>query len=175
LSRLYALGTGSFVLAGVSVGAKAPARSWVRRVAGHWLREHPEAHIEIANKPVTGNEAPLRSAAWEEVPGHRHHVFVCRGPRCSARGSAQTSDAVAKNLADRGLGDDDVLITQTGCLFPCNHAPVVVVHPDDSWYANTVPDEAARIVDEHLDGGTPIDTLRLSRSHGETNANEENT
>jgi len=167
LTRLYGLGTRSFVLAGITAGARAPARSWVRRVAGHWLREHPGARIELGGRPVTGNEAALHSPAWENVPGYRHHVFVCRGPRCSARGSAETSQSLAKALADRGLDDDDVLMTQTGCLFPCNHSPVLVVHPDDTWYAHIGPDETERIVDEHFVGGSPVEALRLTRSMGE--------
>lgn len=164
LDRLRTLGAHTFVLAGLSIGARAPARSWIRRVAAHWLREHPDASIELANKPVTGREAPLQSPAWEEVPKHRRQLFVCRGPRCSARGSAEVSAAFAKAMSDRELDDDDVLMTQTGCLFPCNHAPVVVVHPDDVWYGQVQRHEAERIVDEHLIDGLPIDASRLSRS-----------
>ena len=38
------------------------------------------------SRPVSGTEAPLTSAAWEDVPGHRHQLFVCRGPRCTGLG-----------------------------------------------------------------------------------------
>lgn len=169
LSQQYALGTTSFRLTGLSVATRAPARSWIRRVAGHWLRDHPDATIQISGKLVTGNEAPLQSSAWEHVPAFRHHVFVCRGPRCSARGSAETTAALSKAMADRGFDDNDALMTQTGCLFPCNHSPVVAVHPDDVWYGHVDHTEAERIVDEHLIGGVPVEPLRLPKGSQKEN------
>lgn len=145
LDRLHAAGTTHVELVALSLGA-ATARSWLRRVAGHWRRTHPEVAVVIDERPVTGAEAALSSAAWEQVPGHARHLLVCRGPRCSARGSAATLAAVEDELRRLGLGDDDVLVTQTGCLFPCNQAPVVVVHPDDAWYGSVTPERARAIV-----------------------------
>ena len=128
--------------------------SWVRRVAGHWLRERAaapfalelvpgiaagpdleavRAHLDLTPSPVTGSEAPLHSPAWEEVPEHAHHLLVCRGPRCSAQGAPETAAAIGTELRRRGWGDDVVLTTQTGCLFPCNQAPVVCTYPGGRW------------------------------------------
>jgi len=61
------------------------------------------------------------------------------------------------------LGDDDVLLTHTGCQFPCNHAPVVSIQPDDVWYGGVDPTAADRIVAEHLVEGTVVESLRLPR------------
>lgn len=136
LDELAATGVEEVTLvAAPSGGSVAPARSWLRRVAAHWVRDRGSAvTLTIADREVTGTEAPLTSPAWEHVPRHRRQVLVCRGPRCAARGAGDTAQALAGALRAHGLGDDDVLVTQTGCLFPCNHAPVVVVHPDDAWY-----------------------------------------
>ena len=35
-----------------------------------------------------------------------------------------------------------MLITHTGCQFPCNQAPVVSVQPDDVWYGGVDPEVA---------------------------------
>ncbi|MGB3485274.1 MAG: (2Fe-2S) ferredoxin domain-containing protein [Mycobacterium sp.] len=141
-------GTEVRLVAAPTAGAPAPSRSWLRRVAGDWLRQHPETLvIEVADRPVTGQEAVLSSPAWEEVPRHGRHVLVCRGPRCTARGAAATATALTEQLRARELGDEDVLVTQTGCLYPCNHAPVVVVHPDDQWWGPVSPDVAETLVD----------------------------
>ncbi len=165
LDRLAADGVRRVTLVGLALGAPT-ARSWLRRVAGHWLRAHPEMVVEVAGRAVTGTEAPLTSPAWEDVPGHTRHVLVCRGPRCSAQGSAATSTAIDEALREHGLGDDDVLVTQTGCLFPCNQAPVVVVHPDDHWYGGVGPDAARLLVGEHLVAGRPVTDRRLARRPG---------
>jgi (2Fe-2S) ferredoxin len=131
-----------------SMGGPAPARSWLRRVAGHWMRENPGAlAVRVPGGAVTGTEAKLSSQAWEQIPRHGRHVLVCRGPRCTAKGSAATADAINDQIRARRLGDDDVLVTQTGCLFPCNHAPVVVLQPDDRWWGPVYAEGARELVD----------------------------
>lgn len=155
------------------------AVSWVRRVAGAWLRDPvrhrdppavrvcqhvlrlgcaggrredlewchgglPDAVLDAWGwRQVTGAEAGLSNPAWQDLPSARYHVLVCRGPRCNAQGGQATAESLLAELGRRGATDDDVLVTLTGCLYPCNHAPVVVVHPDCTWVrlpADAVPD-----------------------------------
>lgn len=152
--------------------------AWFRRVIGHWLRgrdgssptvrlagpltstdtyaELLDAAIAGPTVPARSTTAPLASPAWEQVPGFARHVLICRGPRCSARGGPELAKALDTALEERGLGDDDVLVTQTGCLFPCSQAPVMAVYPDNAWYAGTVAERVERIVDQHLVGGEPV-------------------
>ncbi|MFD1858924.1 (2Fe-2S) ferredoxin domain-containing protein [Aeromicrobium camelliae] len=164
LDALAAEGATTVRLVRLPAHGPAPARSWLRRVAAHWVREHPGVEVEVVASAVTGREAPLESPAWEDLPGFRHHVLVCRGPRCSAKGSVETAQALSAALDSRGLGDDDVLVTQTGCLFPCNHAPVVAVHPDDAWYGPVHPADVDRLVEDHLIAGGRLEDLARPRS-----------
>jgi (2Fe-2S) ferredoxin len=156
--------------------------SWLRRIAAYWWRERaghrPEVEVGTSlasdaaelralvglTRAVTGTEPGLTSAAWEDVTEHRHQVLVCRGPRCTALGSDRTAEALIIELMRQGQGDDDVLITHTGCQFPCNQAPVVSVQPDDVWYGGVDPDLARRIAREHLVEGNPVETHRLPRT-----------
>lgn len=182
LTRLADGGADHVTLVGVSLGTMAPATSWLRRIASHWWRQQPEESrpvVEVATammrndldldlvvdvtRPLTGTEAPLTSAAWEDVPAHRHQLLVCRGPRCTAAGSDRTAEAFVHELRRLRQGDDDVLVTQTGCQFPCNHAPVVCVQPDDVWYGGVGPDVVPLIAEQHLAHDTPVETHRLSR------------
>ena len=166
LDRLAITGVEQVTLQPVALGPRSPARSWLRRVAGHWVRagsDRPE--VVVADRAVTGSEAPLRSSAWEDVPRHRHHVLVCRGPRCAAQGADEVSDELGRALGAAGLDDDDVLVAQTGCLFPCNHAPVVVVHPDDAWFGPVRPSSVAALVNSFTDSAAalPVGLPRLPR------------
>lgn len=181
LSRLADLQVEHITVVGVSLGVRGPAHSWLRRIIGHWWRERPGHRpiVEVctrlapsldqldvvlaATKPITGSEAEITSAAWEDVPRHRHQVLVCRGPRCTARGSEESARMLDVTLKERGLGDDDVLVTQTGCLFPCNQGPVLAVQPDDVWYGAVAADVVDRIVSEHFLAGQPLETHRLPR------------
>lgn len=184
LTRLADLGVERIVLVGTSLGSLAPAVSWLHRIAGHWWRERaghrPQVEVgtRLAKEPaevrevlgqlraVNGTEAGLDSAAWQDVPGHRHQVLICRGPRCTARGSDKSAEALILELMRWGQSDNDVLVTHTGCQFPCNQAPVVSVQPDDVWYGGVGPDTGRRIVAEHLVGGHPVESNRLPRTRG---------
>ena len=172
LTRLADAGETSIRLEPVVLHGRSPARSWLRRVAGHWARETADRPTVVvagggsgsgSGNEVTGAEAGLTSPAWEDVPGHARHVLVCRGPRCAARGAEETADTISRTLGELGLGDDDVLVTQTGCLFPCNQAPVVVVHPDDAWFGKVDAHAARRILMEHVVWGLPVHPHRLPR------------
>jgi len=181
LTRLADRGVERVVLVGVSLGTLAPANSWLRRIAAHWWRERAghrpvlevattlldeRADLDVVRaetRALTGAEPGLTSAAWEQVTRHRHQVLVCRGPRCTAMGSDRSAEALILTLMAHGQGDDDVLITHTGCLFPCNQAPVVSVQPDDVWYGQVDTDAARRIAEEHLAQGRPVAERRLSR------------
>ncbi|WP_204249579.1 (2Fe-2S) ferredoxin domain-containing protein [Mycolicibacterium vaccae] len=183
LTELADGGAGRIELVGVAFGQLAPGNSWLRRIASHWWRERGAGAPEVVvatrlldtdpvdaaavssalekARPVTGSESPLTSAAWAEVPAYRHHVLVCRGPRCSARGAEKTWTALAEGLSRRGLRDSDVLMTAAGCMFPCNHAPVLAVQPDDVWYGDMTPEHVDRLIDDHLSTGEPIQDARI--------------
>lgn len=181
LTWLADTGVATISLVGISLGSLAPGQSWLRRIAAHWWRERAGHRpvIEVATRlaasiedvevalgevrAISGDEPGLTSSAWEDVSRHRRQVFVCRGPRCTARGSEETARALILALMDAGLGDHDVLLTHTGCQFPCNQAPVVSVQPDDVWYGGVDPVAASRIVSEHLLADTPVEGHRLPR------------
>ncbi|MCO8269259.1 NAD(P)H-dependent oxidoreductase subunit E [Actinoplanes sp. TRM 88003] len=151
--------------------------TWIRRAVAHWresrgrdlrvsvttaLAAQPaltDAVREALDGPrteLTGNPGPFRSPAWSQITRHRHQVLVCRGPRCTAYGANEVATALSERLGEHGLGDDDVLVTSTGCLFPCNLGPMVVVHPGDVWYESVDPGKAVRIADDHLRDGRPF-------------------
>ncbi|GAA4672513.1 (2Fe-2S) ferredoxin domain-containing protein [Gordonia humi] len=153
------------------------SNAWFRRVIGHWVREHTDgphvrlgpsfartrAYVDLLAEaiddggvPARDTTAPLTSPAWEDVPAFSRHVLICRGPRCSARGSGEMRRAFGEALDARGLGDDDVLVTVTGCLYPCNRAPVAAVYPDNVWYGRLTADRVERVIDRHLVGGEPV-------------------
>jgi (2Fe-2S) ferredoxin len=181
LTRLADSGAETIALVGVSLGPLAPGHSWLRRIAAHWWRERAgdRPEIQVATRlattrdelpdsfaetrPVTGTEPGLTSPAWERVPEHVRQVLICRGPRCTAKGSEETARAVILGAMEAGLGDDDLLVTHTGCQFPCNQAPVLSVQPDDVWYGNVEAAAARVIVRDHLADGRPVEAYRLPR------------
>lgn len=184
LTRLADAGTPRVVLVGTTAGASGPGVSWLRRIADQWWRDHGPGAPEVATasrllvddadwpalvrsaRPVTGVSAGLTSPAWEDVPAHARQMLVCRGPRCTAAGAEESWRSLTLALMAHGLGDDDVLVTTTGCQFPCNQAPVASIQPDDVWYGRVDPETARLIVGSHLVDGEPHSPARLPRRVG---------
>ena len=98
---------------------------------------------------------------------YRYHVFVCTsGKTCPTSGSQETFDAMKRAARDAGL-QGKVRINRAGCMNQCGHGPMVVVYPEDCWYAGVTVDGAMRIVREHLVGGTPVGSLRYVAPPGD--------
>ena len=93
---------------------------------------------------------------------YQRHVFVCtRGEWCpSIDGDGIGVHAALKEaVAAAGLGDR-VRVNHAGCFSQCGHGPMVVVYPDDVWYAAVSPADAVELVAEHLVAGRPVERLR---------------
>jgi (2Fe-2S) ferredoxin len=98
---------------------------------------------------------------------YRHHVFVCTsGKTCPGQGSEAVHEKLKKAIAAAGL-KGKVRINHAGCMNQCGHGPMVVVYPDDIWYAAVDKEGAQRIVEEHLMGGVPVEKYRYHAPPGD--------
>jgi (2Fe-2S) ferredoxin len=114
-----------------------------------------------------GRRALEDPRAWSEVPSHERHVLVCTGPRCTARGAGRLWRHLRRELRERRLEDGGggagrALVAQTGCLYPCNLGPTMVVYPEGVWYGVSGPRAVERIVEDHLVGGGVAGAYALS-------------
>lgn len=95
-----------------------------------------------------------------------HHIFVCTSsrPNGQQKGACHTKDGVEimmkfmEEIEDRDLGGE-VFITNTGCFGICDKGPIVVVYPDNVWYGSVTVDDVEEIMDEHIEGGNPVERL----------------
>ena len=88
----------------------------------------------------------------------RTHVLICGGTGCTSSGSVSIQKAFADNIEKCGLSDE-VKIVQTGCFGLCAMGPVVIVHPDGTFYSRVQADDVAEIVEEHLLKGRVVERL----------------
>ncbi len=88
----------------------------------------------------------------------RAHVLICGGTGCTSSGSKSIQDAFDSALAAQGL-TDEVKIVQTGCFGLCALGPVVIVHPDGTFYSMVKPEDVEEIVSEHLLKGRVVERL----------------
>lgn len=105
---------------------------------------------------------------WSHVPAFRCHVLLCRGPRCTAAGADQVVQRLRTQLKSHHLVQDDrVLTVQTGCLYPCNWGPLMVVYPDGIWYGDLSDDAIDQIVERHFVGGAVVDDYVVKRANND--------
>ncbi len=91
---------------------------------------------------------------------YRKHVFVCTtGATCPTQadteGFVKTMRAA---IAKAGL-HEEIRINKSGCFSQCGNGPMVVVYPEDVWYAAVRAEDLEEIVRSHLLGGHPVERL----------------
>jgi (2Fe-2S) ferredoxin len=102
------------------------------------------------------------------VPKPERQVLVCVNSRppgntkgsCGEKGSQELFDRLKALLRERGL-DGRIMANRTYCLKHCSRGPVLVVQPDDVWYAGVTAGDLAEICASHLEGGQPVDRLLM--------------
>ena len=98
---------------------------------------------------------------------YKHHVFVCTsGSICPSQGADAVHAALKGGVKDAGL-KGTVRVNHAGCMNQCGHGPMVVVYPDDVWYADVNVTGARQIVREHLVAGRTVERYRYHAPPGD--------
>ncbi len=88
----------------------------------------------------------------------RAHVLICGGTGCTSSGSQSIQQAFVSELEKNGL-TEEIKIVQTGCFGLCALGPVVIVHPEGTFYSRVTAEDVAEIVSEHLLKGRIVERL----------------
>ena len=92
---------------------------------------------------------------------YRANILCCAGTGCTANRSQEVFEKFTEALQEYGL-EAEVNVIKTGCFGLCQKGPIVAVYPDKVFYAHVKPEDASRIVAEHLYKGRPVTDLQLS-------------
>ncbi len=101
----------------------------------------------------------------------RRHVFVCTGRSCSAVGGQEVMAEFARILEEKGLRQGkrskgrnpmgEVVLTECGSIGFCSIGTAVMVYPDGTMYGQVRPEDAAEIIEEHLEHDRVVERLAL--------------
>ncbi len=91
----------------------------------------------------------------------RSHVLICGGTGCTSSGSKLIQDTFAKEIEAMGL-QDEVKIVETGCFGLCALGPVVIIHPEGTFYSRVEASDVHEIVEEHLLKGRIVKRLEYT-------------
>jgi (2Fe-2S) ferredoxin len=97
----------------------------------------------------------------------KYHCIVCTGGKlagetkgmCHKRGSPALVRKLTEEIEERELSG--VMVSAVTCFGICDKGPVAVVYPEGVWYGGLSGDSIERIAEEHLEGGIPVEALRI--------------
>jgi (2Fe-2S) ferredoxin len=89
------------------------------------------------------------------------HVFVCStGSTCPTQGDTEAFVKYLRAEVARAGRHVEIRVNKSGCFSQCGNGPMIVVYPEDVWYAGVRSEDLPEIVTSHLLGGTPVERLR---------------
>jgi nitrite reductase/ring-hydroxylating ferredoxin subunit/(2Fe-2S) ferredoxin len=94
---------------------------------------------------------------------YERHVFVCTsGETCPVQGDTEGFVKALRAGVQKAGMKDAVRVNKAGCFSQCGHGPMVVVYPENVWYAGVQAADLDEIVTSHIVGGTPVERLRYA-------------
>jgi nitrite reductase/ring-hydroxylating ferredoxin subunit/(2Fe-2S) ferredoxin len=91
------------------------------------------------------------------------HVFVCTsGETCPTQGDTEKFVKILRAGMQKANRQGDVRINKAGCFSQCGHGPMIVVYPEDVWYAGVQESDLDEILTSHIIGGSPVERLRYA-------------
>ena len=85
------------------------------------------------------------------------HILVCRGTGCTSSKSPVIIDTFRKLIKENNI--ENVKVIQTGCFGLCAKGPIVIIRPEDVFYAMVTPDDCEEIIKTHIMEGKLVERL----------------
>lgn len=85
------------------------------------------------------------------------HILVCHGTGCTSSKSPKIIENFRKIIEEKNI--ENVRVIQTGCFGLCAKGPIVIIRPEDTFYANCKPEDCEEIVEKHIQKGEIVERL----------------
>lgn len=100
----------------------------------------------------------LRQEVLERQKKLKKWIRVCNGTACHSQGGEKVTEAFNKYLEEKSIAQD-YLVKPTGCNGFCAQGPIVVVEPENVFYARVGVERVQEIVERTVLGGEIIEDL----------------
>ena len=89
------------------------------------------------------------------------HVFVCTsGETCPLQADTEKYVKTLRAGVQKANLQGAVRVNKAGCFSQCGHGPMIVVYPENVWYAGVRESDLEEILTSHIIGGYPVERLR---------------
>ena len=85
------------------------------------------------------------------------HILVCHGTGCTSSKSPQILENFRRILKEKNI--TNVRVIKTGCFGLCAKGPIVIIRPEDTFYAMVTPEDCEEIIDTHIVKGERVERL----------------
>lgn len=93
------------------------------------------------------------------------HIMVCGGSGCHSANSGKIIEELRKLIHKEKL-EDKVEVVQTGCFGLCTKGPIVLVQPEDTFYAHVKVEDVHDIISLHIKENRIVEHLLAKEPDG---------
>ena len=93
----------------------------------------------------------------ENANTNEKHILVCGGTGCTSSKSPLIIEKLNTLIKENNL--NNVRVIQTGCFGLCAKGPIVIVRPEDVFYALVTPDDVEDIINIHIKENKIVERL----------------
>ena len=91
------------------------------------------------------------------TPTKEKHILVCEGTGCTSSKSPQILENFKNIIKEKNL--QNVRVIKTGCFGLCAKGPIVIIRPEDTFYAMVKPEDCKEIIESHIMKGIVVERL----------------
>ena len=104
---------------------------------------------------------------------YRVNILCCGGTGCTASSSTEIVDNLNECIQKYHL-ENEVNVVKTGCFGLCQKGPIVAIYPEKVFYSHVKPEDAEKIIVDHIMHGSVVKDLELYDIDPETNEKIQN-
>ncbi len=96
--------------------------------------------------------------------GREKHILVCQGTGCTSSKSPEILENFKKLIKEKKI--ENVRVIKTGCFGLCAKGPIVIIRPEDTFYAMVKPEDCEEIIEKHIVNGEIVTRLLCKDING---------
>ena len=113
--------------------------------------------IEELNKIRAEKRIELDLRKNTNADTREKHILVCNGTGCTSSKSPEILENFKRIIEEKGI--QNVRVIKTACFGLCAKGPIVIIRPEDTFYAMVKPEDCEEIIQSHIVEGKVVERL----------------